>query len=451
MLKKLKASFSTGHPRSIKAKKQIIFTFILKGISILINLAYVPLLLDYLGTEEYGIWLTISSIVVWFGFFDIGLGNGLRNNFATAIANGDHKLARIYVSTTYALLTIIFSSALIIFYCIAGFINWTSVFNTQNVDATILLNLSMIVFTFFFLNFIFQLIGVILLANQKPSVSSSFNVISNILCFGIIFILKETTESSLPLLGFILSGVPFFVLICANIYLFSTKYKIYSPSLKFVDFRKSKTLLNLGIKFFILQISGIVMYSSTNLLITQFSSPIDVTVYNIAYKMFAIFTMVYGIILTPMWSATTEAFALNDFSWIKNSVKKLQQLGFSLIFILLIVLFFSDKIYFLWVGNRVHIPFKVSLLVSIGAMMYVLTGVYVAFQNGIGKIKLTLIFTIVSTLLFFPIAFLFGKFFNMGFIGILIAAIVCDLPMKYIQIVQYYKIIQNKAKGIWNQ
>jgi O-antigen/teichoic acid export membrane protein len=451
MIRTFKDVFFSGHPRSVKAKKQIVFTFGLKGISILINLAYVPLLLDYLGTEQYGIWLTISSVVTWFALFDIGLGNGLRNNFSLAIAKGEHGLARQYVSTTYAILGIIFSSALVLFYLIAGFINWAGVFNAPTVDKTILLNLSLIVFTFFFLNFVFQLIGVILLADQKPSISSSLNVISNILCFGIIYTLKETTQNSLPILGLVLSGVPVLVLIIASIILYSTRYRIYAPSFRFVDFSQTKVLLNLGIKFFILQVSGIVMYSSTNLLIAQFSSPNDVTVYNVAYKMFAVFTMVYGIILIPMWSATTEAFAQGDLTWIKNSVKKMQLLGLSLIFILLLVLLFSNQILYLWVGNRVHLPFKVSLLVALGSMMYVLTGVYQAFQNGIGRIKLTLYATVLVTFLFFPVAFLFGKILKIGFIGILMAALVCELPIKYIQIVQYYKIIHNKAKGIWIQ
>jgi O-antigen/teichoic acid export membrane protein len=451
MIHKLNQLLTNGHPRSVKAKKNILFTFGLKGISILINLAYVPLLIDYLGTEEYGVWLTVSSVVAWFGFFDIGLGNGLRNNFSMAVARGEHVLARKYVSTTYAILAIICITVLAIFYAVSGFIHWPGVFNTAHVENSILLNLSLIVFTFFFLNFVFQLIGVILLADQKPSVNSSFNVISNILCFGIIYLLKQSAQHSLPILGLVLSGMPVFVLVVASLILYSTRYRQYAPALRFVDFSQSATLLNLGIKFFILQVSGLVMYSSTNLLIAQFSSPADVTVYNISYKLFSVATMIYGIILTPMWSATTEAFALEDYKWIRNTVRKMQWLGFGLIALLFVVLMFSEKIYFLWVGNRVHIPFQVSALVSLSAMLYVLTGIYVAFQNGIGKIKLTLYITVAVTLLFLPVAYFFGKVLGIGFIGILLASLICDLPVKYIQIRQYYKIINHKAQGIWNQ
>lgn len=451
LFQRLKEIIFSGHPRSVKAKKHIFISVLIKALSIIINLAYVPLLLDYLGKEEYGIWLTLTSIITWFSFFDIGLGNGLRNNFALAIAQNNHQLARKYVSTTYALLSIIFSAALIIFFIFAHFINWAGVFNTNSIPSTTLLNLALIVFSFFFLRFVFQLIGVILLADQKPSINSSFNVISNLICLIIIYILKSTIESSLPLLGLILSGIPVLVLIIASLYFFSTRYKQYAPSIKYVDFKESRNLLNLGIKFFILQASGIIMYSTTNLLITQFSAPEDVTVYNISYKMFSVFTMLYGIILTPMWSATTEAFAVNDLNWIRKFIGKMQKLGFAMVILISIALIFSNQIYHAWIGDRVIVPFSVSVLVSINTLIYLMTAVYVSFQNGIGKIKLTLYWVVIEIIIYLPISYLFAIVLNFGFIGILIAAILCELPGKAIQIIQYHKVINQRAVGIWAQ
>ena len=103
----LKHIINRGHGRSVKEKKNIIATFIFKGCSIAISLVLVPITINYINPTQYGIWLTLSSIVGWLAFFDIGFGNGLRNRFAEAIAKGEHELARIYLSTTYAILSII--------------------------------------------------------------------------------------------------------------------------------------------------------------------------------------------------------------------------------------------------------------------------------------------------------------------------------------------------------
>ena len=62
------AFFNKGNERTLKAKKNIAASLILKGISIVIGLIYVPLLINYLGTEEYGVCLTLSSITILMPF-----------------------------------------------------------------------------------------------------------------------------------------------------------------------------------------------------------------------------------------------------------------------------------------------------------------------------------------------------------------------------------------------
>src|ERR1035437_3613086 len=128
-LTEIREFFTKGHERSVKAKKNILGAFIVKGGSILINLLLVPLTLNYLNPVKYGIWITLTSLVGWFGFFDIGLGNGLRNRFAEAIAIGNHKLAKTYVSTTYAILIIIITIVLVFFYIINFFLDWGVILN----------------------------------------------------------------------------------------------------------------------------------------------------------------------------------------------------------------------------------------------------------------------------------------------------------------------------------
>src|SRR5664279_1736529 len=114
---------TSGHERSVKAKKNIMAAFIIKGVSVTISLLLVPLTITYINPTRYGIWLTLSSIIGWFAFFDIGFGNGLRNKFAESIALGEHEKARIYVSTTYAVLSIIIIIVLLLFFCINPFLD----------------------------------------------------------------------------------------------------------------------------------------------------------------------------------------------------------------------------------------------------------------------------------------------------------------------------------------
>jgi len=204
----LNTKINKGHQRSVKAKKNILASFVIRGCNIAISLVLVPLTIHYVNPTQYGVWLTLSSIIGWFTFFDIGFGNGLRNKFAEAIAKGDHELARIYLSTTYAILSMIIAFVLIVFFCVNPFLNWASILNAPRGMAGELSTLALLVFVFFCLQFVLQLITTIITANQQPAKASFFNFLGSLFSLTIIFILTKTTAGSLIYLGLALGVTP---------------------------------------------------------------------------------------------------------------------------------------------------------------------------------------------------------------------------------------------------
>ena len=116
---------NNGSERSVKYKKNTLYMLFLKGISVGISLIYVPLLLNALDTDNYGIWLTLTSIVSWVAMLDIGLGNGLRNKLAVSLANNDILLAKKYVSSAYGVLALYITLFVSVFLIFASFfLSW---------------------------------------------------------------------------------------------------------------------------------------------------------------------------------------------------------------------------------------------------------------------------------------------------------------------------------------
>jgi len=448
-LKSYIQNFFKGHERSVKAKKHIIYSFFLKGISIIVGLVFVPLILGYLDAERYGIWLTLSSIIAWFSFFDIGLGNGLRNKFAEAVAEDKHELAKTYVSTTYAILGLIFLVIIVLFNIVNPFLNWQTILNTTAVGKNELSIIALVVFIFFILRFFFKLIGTILMADQKPAINNSFGPIGNTIALIIIFILTKTTEGSLVILSTVLSVAPVVVLIIATFYFFNKDYKKYRPTRKYVDFSKSKDLLTLGFKFFYFQIAAIIFYSTANFLIAHFSNQEAVAAYNVAYKYLFIAVMLQSIIVTPFWSAVTDAYSRKDFAWLKNAIKKLNYMSAIMIIMVVILLSISPFVYQVWIGNKITISFELSLSVTIYLILTIMLTPFSQFINGLGKLKLSLYSITVSLIIFIPLALFLGKYY--GSIGIVTAMAIIQLLGLLVMPLQVYKIINQKAKGIWNK
>lgn len=443
--------FSNGHERTLRAKKNIVASFIIKGLNIAVGLALVPLTINYLDPTRYGIWITLSSIIDWFGFFDIGLGHGLRNRFAEALANGQYHLAMVYVSTTYAIVSIISGGILLIFYFVNPFINWNIILNAGQdlVFKKELSNLALVVFSFFCLRFVFKLIGIILTADQKPAKAQLFDLLGKIIALMLIFFLFKTTAGSLLYLGVVMSVSPVLVLSLSSIWFFTGRYKIYKPSIKFVDFSKAKHLINLGVKFFIIQISAVLLYSTNNIIISHLFGPEQVTSYNIAFKYFSVLMMGFSIVITPFWSAFTEAWAKQEIQWIKNIMQKLIALWSLLLVAGIIMLILSNRVYGIWVGDKVYVPYSMSALVAGWVLLNTWNGIFSQFLNGLGKIKLQMYLGLFAALINVPLAIFLGK--KIGVEGVLLANISVLMLGTFLFPVQYYKLINNKAEGLFNR
>ncbi len=443
----LSDKLNKGHQRSVKAKKNILAAFIFKGSSIAISLILVPLTIHYVNPTQYGIWLTLSSIIGWFGFFDIGFGHGLRNKLTEAIANKKYKLSRIYISTTYAILSLIIGIFLLFFFVVNPFINWSAILNADPSMGKELGILALIVFTFFCLQFVLQLITTVLTADQQPGFGSIFNFIGNVVSLAVIFILTKTTSGNLLYLGIVLGLTPVLVLALSSLWFYTHSYRHFAPSVKMVRFSLIGNIFNLGLKFFMLQIAGLLLYESSNIIIAQLFGPAKVTTYNIAYKYFSIIPMVFAIIMLPFWSAFTKAWVEKDIEWIKNAIRKLQMFWLGLAITAIAMLTVSNLVYRLWVGNDIIVPLGLSAAIAAYVIVNSWNTIYSQFLNGVGKVKLQLYYGVGGALLNIPLAVFMG--YRFGIAGVIFSSVLLTSVNMVCGYIQYNKIINNTATGIW--
>ncbi|NMC59343.1 MAG: hypothetical protein GYA51_08180, partial [Candidatus Methanofastidiosa archaeon] len=199
--------------RSLKARKNILAMFIIKGLSISITFAYVPLLIKILTTEIYGVWITLVSFIGWLSYFDVGLGHGLRNKFGEAIALHEVNNARSYVSTAYIIMTFVAVILLIAQFCLFPLIDWAEVLNAPQNMTKELNSLVLFIGTLTSLQLVIKLITSILLALQKPASSALIVALGQIITFILVFTLvKLNITTTIVDLGVVITLVPIVVL-----------------------------------------------------------------------------------------------------------------------------------------------------------------------------------------------------------------------------------------------
>ena len=427
------------------------FSSLFKGGSILSSFLLVPLTIDYLDTENYGVWLTLSSFIAWFSFFDIGLGNGLRNKFAVAKAKGDTKLAKAYVSSAYYTIGAVSLGLIVVFFIINNFVDWSKIFNTSASLQKELSILIPIVFAFFCLQLVVKLITTIYTADQQHSTQGKIQFITNAISLITIWLMTKTNEGSLLIFGVVFSVLPVIILVVLNFIGFNERYKAYRPSVVLWKKIYLKDIFGLGVKFFVIQVAWVVITTTDNFIITHLFSPKEVVPYNIAFKYFSIVSMGFTVIITPYWSSFTEAYEKGELNWIKQSMKILLKFIFVFILLCIVLLLMSNFIYEIWIGNKIIIPFVLSLLMSVYVAMIIFLTPFNYFINGIGKVKLQLLQTLIMACVNIPISYYFAINLGFGVNGVVIGTILSIIPSLFLSSIQFYLIINNKAKGIWLQ
>lgn len=437
----------SGSERSSKVKKNIFASFIIKGVSVLISLALVPLTIDYVSSELYGIWLTLSSIILWVGFFDIGFNLGLKNKLAEAIANDNYEFGKSLVSTTYVLMFIIFVPLCCILLLVIPYIDYSALLNVDAKYETDIIKAMYIIVVCFGANMIMGVLSAVVAAFQMSALSSAFNTISNFFSLITIYILTKTASPSLQSLALAISIIPPGVLLVSSIILFRTKFKSVSPSLKTFNWCYIRDLFTLGGRFFIIKIQIVVLYQMTNVLISNLSDPNTVTVYNVAYKYLSILMMGFTMIVDPLWPAFTDAYTKNDYSWMVSVYKKMTKvyIGFFFAFILFVLV--SPIAYSIWIGDKVYVPWQMTVSVALYLIILSWSQLQVTLINGTGKVKLQTYVTLAGLLIHLPLSYFLGQWFN-G-LGVVFSMSIINAIYALFFTIQIHRIINRTANGIW--
>jgi len=422
MIEKLKQLLLKGNQRSVKSKKNILLMLFFQGANMLIGLLLIPMTLGYVDNATYGIWLTLSTMITWVRVLDIGINHGLKNKLAQSLANDNNELSCRYVSTTYAMLTLIFLPIMLVLLILTPILNWRSLLNIPEVDPLVL-NVSIsIIIVYFCLNFILSTINVVLYADQRPADASFRTFVQQIASLIIIWILTMTTKGDLIKLCLGLCASPLLIVFVFNITLFRGRYIKIAPRLKSIDFSLVPSLMSLGIKFFIIQIGFIVQYQLSNILILRYFGAADVTVYSIAHRYFGVLHSVWQTTIVPIWVGVTDSIEKNDYAWIRNIIKKYTRFFGFFALLLLIMLAFSDFAYELWLGGRVQVPFELSLWTMLCNMVIWYGAIYINVLNGAGVLKVQTVSSVISPIVFL-LSFFILKEIGIGIIAIPIACI----------------------------
>ncbi len=397
--------------------KNIGASFVFKAASIVLSLLYVPISRAYLGDLRYGVWATISSVVSWITLSDIGIAYGLRNRLTEALARNNKDEAKSLISTAYRIMFWICFLIFIVYFIVSKFLDLSAVLNiaVEGDNSNLALTIT---FAFMCLNFWLGLVTTVLYALQKAAIPVAIGVINQLVNILLVLLSSLIIPVSLPLISLILGGSTFITRLGTTIWVFS-KYKYLRPKWNLYEKKYVKAITSFGLMLFVSQVCSTVMNSTDNVLISRLFGATNVTPYNTAYKLFQLFITVNGIIITPMWSAFTLHSEKKDYSWMKHSLKKMNQINIFLSIAVILLAFLLPIISDIWLQHHLdYDPLMLGIMAAYTiAMNYSCN--YATLLNGVGDVKLSTLVAAIQAILNIPLSILLAKCFNLGLSGII--------------------------------
>ena len=138
--------------------------------------------IGYVNPTKYGIWLTLSSIIagclilIW----------GLPTDFVIVLLRQKqrgYEVGKEYVSTTYAVLFLLFSVILLITLVVNNYLDWSRILNIDPVYKDELSLVFGLLACFFCLNIVASVFTTMLTADQKPALASLISTSGQVLAF----------------------------------------------------------------------------------------------------------------------------------------------------------------------------------------------------------------------------------------------------------------------------
>lgn len=375
----------------INIVKSLTLSVFSKISGLIASFVMIPILLKSLGVDQYGLWVTLSSVAAWLLFFDFGLGNSFKNTIATkskAIMQKEYSLA----FSLFSYVGIFLALSLIFLFLIVGFV--------EGENTTILL-----LYLPLSLLFPLRLFGFGLQGLRLVGLNSLLETLRIFiwLLFAIAYVyLAEGEKLYILSIIFVTANIipqiiQFFLFKskCG----FSLKPRFISPNLIV-----KQDSFKLGLKFFIIQLSSLVSFNLGNVLIYNHFGANHVAMYDIFNKVFVAALSVFNMSIAVMWPEISKAYADADFIKCKKYHNLLILIAIAFCLGLLVVAFnFDILLHLLKIDSVLIIDWpllwSVYFLTSLQAIAYC----GAVFFNATGKLKVQIILALASIVFIYPL------------------------------------------------
>ena len=293
-----------------------------RGASIITTLLSVPLVLNYLGEERYGLFVTVQSIVTLTYILDLGMGNVVINAVTSAAASDDARpqLRRIIASTFFTQAFAV-GAVLAVFLCALPWMDVASFYGVKDVATRDEARYATIVFCVLLsISLPVMLVTRIQTGHQEGYWVALGNSAANVVALGCQFACVKLHGSLVALVA-VTTVAPIFVQLITWAWIGLGRPWLLPVPSQF-DRSQVRAILRDSAGFFVMQVATLFAFTADNFVLTRMLDPTAVTEYAVPNRLFSAITVFVNIAINPFWPAFGDAQARGDFAWIRAALTR---------------------------------------------------------------------------------------------------------------------------------
>ena len=382
--KKFLARLAQGEKRGHIVLRTSIVSALGKVLSIAGTFVTIPLVVNYLGPERYGLWMTITTLFVFLQLADGGITIGLIPLASQAHGLDDKKRIRALFSTAIAT-TILVMVGLALTTLLIPLVDWKWLLNLtdpslQKEAAAITVIIILSVAMGYPSGATRQLRNGL----QQGAETNLWGLVATLLTF-----VGQLTAiyCKLGLVALVTATAltPVAINALMSFTYLRGKGKELMPSWRLVDFATARTLFATGSVFMALVVAQALAVQIDQVLIAKFLSVSAVADYSVTQKLLIQPQFIVTLFLAAQFPAYGEALMRGDFDWIRHHFK-LSLIGAVVFGVLAcgMIGLLLGPILHLWIGEAIRPSGMLVMSMTVYGMIAVLANLFTYFYYALG-------------------------------------------------------------------
>lgn len=380
------SSETSARARNRRLASGILTSVASRGVAALVPLVMIPLTLNYMGAETYGLWMAVTALTGMAAFADLGLGNGLMTKLAPCYAHDDHRTARTHISNAYAVVGLVAALLLMVLLATAGIVPWDSMLNSggsgDGSSAASLVAVTCL--AAFIANIPLSLVVRVQYAYQMVGQANIWQATGSLWSIPMVAGAVHWDLGVGMVVAAAVVGPPL-ANIANSLWLYGRQRPELAPSFREIDGRQARQLLGLGGQFLVLTVVMSIATNADQLVTAHTLGLAAVTTYSVPARLFGQLGILVSLVNLPLWPANGEALAKGDTRWVRTITRRMTVASAAAVAVPgLAFVLFGDGLLSLWLGSDLGASAALMAGLALWWVMLASISPYFMVQNSVG-------------------------------------------------------------------